>query len=171
MSSILHGALDKIHASMSSALESIPDTFVLDTDIILNAVTVETTTSRIDEIARIRGVISIEEAVFPESLLDNTAQGLKLKPGTYPNVVWDEGYTGQNFDAMILDTGVNTSHSAFVGLDLISQFFPTNATGCTYQDSSNHGTHTAGVIASQDSTYPGLSFGIETLYNAKLCSG
>ncbi len=168
---MLHSALDGIHDDIASRIELIPDTVVIGRDVILNALVVETYSSHFDEIISLPGIIAVEEGVIPEPLMDTTAQALKLRPGAYPDVVWDQDIHGEGVSVMALDTGVNTSHSAFVGLDLQSQYFPTNATGCNFQDSSNHGTHTAGVVGSQDATYTGMSYGIDTFYNAKMCSG
>ncbi len=171
VTSLLHGALDGLQDDAAGKLESIGDTTVIARDLILNTLVVETDRARIDEILALPEVEAVEEGIEPIPLTDTTAQALKLRPGAYPNVVWDQGYHGESMDVLGIDTGVYSAHSAFVGLDLQSQYFPTSAVGCNTEDQSNHGTHTCGVVASQDATYTGMAYGIETYYNAKICPG
>ncbi len=93
---------------------------------------------------------------------------------------WNAGYTGQGESVGILDTGVRTNHPAFAGVSIVSQVFLTNASAdpCfadnanSVQDQQGHGTHVAGIVASQGSTgwtnYQGVAKGIGTLYNLKV---
>lgn len=93
---------------------------------------------------------------------------------------WNAGYTGQGESVGILDSGVRTNYPAFAGVPIVSQIFLTN--GSTYscfadnagsaEDEEGHGTHVAGIVASQGSAgwtnYQGVAKGIGTLYNLKI---
>jgi subtilisin family serine protease len=93
---------------------------------------------------------------------------------------WNAGYTGQGESVGILDTGIRNDHPAFAGLSIISQVFLANGRtdSCfadnvnSAQDLQGHGTHVAGIVASQGSAgwtnYIGVARGIGTLYNLKI---
>jgi hypothetical protein len=170
VTSILHTKLDTIQRDAARAIESIPQTRVAAYDLILNSLIVQSCPSNIYAIGQIPGVIDVTEDFQALPVTDTTAQALKLRPPGYPQTVWDKGFHGEGVSVMALDTGV-TPHPAFDGLDLVSSVFPNGATGCVSTDSGDHGTHSCGVIASQDKTYRGLAYGINTYYNAKMCDG
>ncbi len=93
---------------------------------------------------------------------------------------WNAGYTGQGESVGVLDTGVRTNHPAFAGVPIVSQVFLTNGSAdpcftddaSSVQDKFGHGTHVAGIVASQGSAgwanYQGVAKGIGTLYNLKV---
>jgi len=93
---------------------------------------------------------------------------------------WNAGFTGQGESVGILDSGVRTNHPAFAGVSIISQVFLDNGSTDTcfaddagsVQDEFGHGTHVAGIVASQGSpgwtNYQGVAKGIGTLYNLKV---
>jgi len=172
ITALLHGSLDENLDEMSALVETIPGTVTRFKDVITNTLSVETSRDRISEIASLDGVLEVISdtyEILPD--IDLSAQALKLRPGAYPDVLWDEGYHGEGIDVMALDSGVNTAHSAFSGVNFISQYFPTYAGGCSVNDNINHGTMTAGVITSRDSSYRGMAYSIQTYYNAKMCDG
>ncbi len=93
---------------------------------------------------------------------------------------WSAGYTGQGESVGILDSGVRTNHPAFAGVSIVSQIFLANGgtdpcfadSASSAQDQVGHGTHVAGIVASQGSAgwtnYKGVAKGIGTLYNLKV---
>ncbi len=93
---------------------------------------------------------------------------------------WNAGYTGQGEPVGILDSGVRTNHPAFAGVSIVSQVFLANGSTDTCftdnagsaEDQFGHGTHVAGIVASQGSAgwanYQGVARGIGTLYNLKV---
>ena len=169
--SLLHGALDGIQNHAIEVIESIENTSVISSDLILNSLIVQTTREHVAEIESLPEVYEVAEDFEALPVLDTSTQSLKLRPGTYPDVVWDQGFHGENMDAMMIDFGMLASHSAFDGQEVISQYFPTNATGCSATGGYTHGTACASIVASQDATYTGTAYGLETFYNAKLCDG
>ncbi len=93
---------------------------------------------------------------------------------------WNAGYTGQGESVGILDSGVRTNHPAFAGLPIVSRIFLASGShdpcfidnANSAQDQQGHGTHVAGIVASQGSAgwtnYQGVAKGIGTLYNLKV---
>jgi len=75
--------------------------------------------------------------------------------------VWKQGYTGQGVVLVIIDSGVQNTHPWLMrnGKTLVIKevdIVP-GATDYTHW----HGTHCAGIVASQDSTYRGVAPGID----------
>ncbi|RLE74230.1 MAG: hypothetical protein DRJ56_07885, partial [Thermoprotei archaeon] len=75
-------------------------------------------------------------------------------------------YTGSPFRVAILDTGIDKDHPALRGRVVAERSF---VDGEDPDDYNGHGTHVAGIVASQDSTYKGVAPGAY-LINAK-CLG
>jgi len=75
--------------------------------------------------------------------------------------VWAEGYTGQGVVVIIIDSGVQNYHPWLMrnGKSLVidEKVIVPNAHDYTHW----HGTHCAGIIASQDLTYKGVAPGID----------
>jgi subtilisin family serine protease len=83
---------------------------------------------------------------------------------------WQSGFTGAGIRVGHLDTGVDATHPAWS--DRIANFVLFDADGTIIpdifpQDSSDHGTHTAGIICG--GTVNGQAIGVAP--DAKLCSG
>ncbi|HXN47601.1 MAG TPA: S8 family serine peptidase, partial [Bryobacteraceae bacterium] len=116
--------------------------------------------------------VSAVEKVYPQLATSVPALGAPA--------FWNAGYTGQGESVGVLDTGVRTNHPAFAGVPIVSQVFLTNGSTdpCFADDASSaedqfgHGTHVAGIVASQGSAgwtnYQGVAKGIGTLYNLKV---
>jgi subtilisin family serine protease len=165
----LAAVLGPVQEEAIAAIEANRATRVVSRDVVLNSVTI---LAQPDDLARIRAipdVLQIAENAPVVPVAETTAQALKLRPGTYPDVVWDKGFHGEGGSVLAIDTGVDTTHPAFTGLDLVAEKFPTYAGDCTPSDQANHGTHTAGVIASRDPVNKGMAWGIDHYYSAKLC--
>ena len=76
---------------------------------------------------------------------------------------WNHGYTGSPLRVAILDTGVDKQHPALQGRVVAEKSF---VPGEGPDDYNGHGTHVAGIVGSQDSTYKGVAPGAY-LVNAK----
>jgi len=74
---------------------------------------------------------------------------------------WQLGYTGQGVKVIIIDSGIANNHPALQrngkSLVIYEESFVPGASDYTHW----HGTHVAGIIASQDATYKGVAPGIE----------
>jgi subtilisin family serine protease len=71
-------------------------------------------------------------------------------------------FTGSGITVAVLDTGVDSSHEAFQGVNVARQDF----TGEGDEDEHGHGTHCAGTIAGRD--IAGFRFGVATGVTALL---
>jgi serine protease AprX len=71
------------------------------------------------------------------------------------------GFTGAGVTVAIIDTGVDSAHVALAGV-VTSQTDLTGSDGSTAEgigDMVGHGTHCAGIVASQDATFRGIAPG------------
>lgn len=109
-----------------------------------------------------------------EALLDTSVAALGAP------AFWNLGVTGASQAVAVLDSGIRTSHPAFAGRTLISRAFMKSAAldACfdddpaTTEDVTGHGTHVAGIVASQGTPqFPkliGVARGLGTLVNLKV---
>ncbi|MCP4657700.1 MAG: S8 family serine peptidase [bacterium] len=104
---------------------------------------------------RVARIIQLPEA-RPE--LDNQGSSLGLTGG-----FWANGIDGGLWDAGVLDFGVQQDHPALTHLNFSSNFGTT--------DSGGHGTGVAGIIASDDATYRGMAYGMDTMLVGSCVAG
>lgn len=127
-----------------------------------NAIAARLPAERLSELAALSAVAEVFEDGLLHPLLDVSV------PTSGAPAFWSAGYTGQGVDVAVVDTGIDASHPALSGKVLAQK-------SCAQGDSSpddfhGHGTHIAGIIASQDSSYRGFAYGIRTLINGKASS-
>ncbi len=72
------------------------------------------------------------------------------------NSVYSSGITGQDVKTCIVDTGVDDTHPALNPLIAEINYVPLIPTGDATDD-HGHGTHVAGIVASNDATYRGVA--------------
>jgi glucose/arabinose dehydrogenase len=118
-------------------------------------------------------VASIQEDRVFEPLLNNSV------PQIGGDLAWSAGYTGAGEVIAVLDSGVDSSHSALVGKVVDEACFSTNnalegavslcpngaeeqvgagaAINCDDILGCDHGTHVAGIAAADDSQYAGVA--------------
>lgn len=101
--------------------------------------------------------IDLDFAVAPELDLQRQSLGVDT-------TFWANGITGGVFDCGVLDTGVQQNHPA-----LSSHTFLSNM-GANDPDPFGHGTGVAGIMASTDSAYRGIAFGLDTIVVAEASS-
>jgi hypothetical protein len=89
---------------------------------------------------------------------------------------WSAGYTGWNWDAAVVDSGVDRTHPGLSSLDYCESRSLATADATvpgmpgndpTVDDVNGHGTHVAGIVSSTDSTYRGVAYGLDMLFNCK----
>lgn len=136
---------------------------------VLSFISAEVQLSMVNDIASRPDVISIE--------LDDNKIEPKLDvsvPTISANTWWNAGYRGGWVDVAVVDTGIDSTHPGLTvdtegsSRVFIAQDFTSSG---TTDDADGHGTHVAGIIASSDSTYKGVSSGVDKLINAKHLGG
>lgn len=77
-------------------------------------------------------------------------------------------YTGANTTVAVLDTGIDATHPAFVGIGITEEDFSGSGNG----DRKGHGTHCAGIICGRDvrGSRIGIARGVERLLVGKVLS-
>lgn len=116
---------------------------------LIRGLSAEMTKKEISKLRQIPG-IRVYEDKRVHALLDDSV------PMISADNVHSEGINGSGVHVCIVDTGVDDSHPALNQLvaetDIVN-----NDSDAT--DDNGHGTHVAGIIASQDSTYKGVAPG------------
>jgi len=77
-----------------------------------------------------------------------------LSAGTW----WNNGFDGGAWDAAVIDSGIREDHVYLNSHTIYKR---------TSSYDGSHGTRTAGVIASTHSTYKGVAFGLDKLFDAR----
>ena len=79
----------------------------------------------------------------------------------HADAAWAEGYTGQGVTVVVIDSGIQNTHPFLMrnGKSLVIEEHPIVPGAVDY--TTDHGTHVAGIIASQDSKYRGVAPGIK----------
>lgn len=102
-----------------------------------------------------RGFVEkIEPDYRTEALLDESVEQAEIKP------VWEANSTGDGVDVAVMDSGITENEYLEVEENI-------DYTGEGPEDLNGHGTHVAGIIASQSSDYRGSAYGAD-LWNLKV---
>ncbi|MEN6308781.1 MAG: S8 family serine peptidase, partial [Anaerohalosphaeraceae bacterium] len=79
---------------------------------------------------------------------------------------WNAGYDGGAYDVAIIDSGVRETHT-YLKYRNPPASDPRDIYKKTAGYSDSHGTRTAGVVASTHSTYKGVAFGLDKIFDAR----
>lgn len=97
-------------------------------------------------------------------------------PSIYPSSWWSAGYDGGIWDVGIIDSGIDDTHPGLSSHNYYEQrclaAADASITGMpgfdpTVDDVNGHGTHVAGIVASTNATYRGVSYGSDRVLNLK----
>lgn len=136
----------------------------------------EVDAAALDLMARSPLVAAIEQNQLHRPALDVSAVQVGARGD---NGAWERGFDGTGWAVAVLDTGVNRNHPALQGKVISEVCYGTNATNvtslcpggletgvgqgsamdCTGADGCGHGSHVAGIVASQDATFRGVAPG------------
>ncbi len=120
---------------------------------IIPAASVRLRAGNVPKLAGLPFVKSIEPDYAVKFVLD------KSVPQIQADKVWINA-TGAGIDVAIIDTGIKKRND----LNVVKE---TDFTGEGADDLNGHGTHVAGIVASQDATYRGVAYG-SNLFNVKV---
>jgi parallel beta-helix repeat protein len=126
-----------------------------------NVVFAEIPAGKMEEIGSLPEVESVEPSRSFRPLLHVSV------PSILASAFWNASFNGSPYAVAIVDTGVNWSHPALAGAYIGG--IDVNTTDCDSDpdDKDGHGTHVAGIVASNDSFYRGVAYGASIL-NAKV---
>ena len=109
----------------------------------------------------LRLVTPLKVAEPKDTFTDGVAWGVKAVGADQPG-----GFTGENVVVAVLDTGIDASHAAFSGVDVIEEDFTGDGNG----DSDGHGTHCAATIVGREvnGVRIGIAPGVKKLLAGKV---
>ncbi|HEV8594723.1 MAG TPA: S8 family serine peptidase, partial [Thermoplasmata archaeon] len=136
---------------------------------LLNLDVVQLPNGRVDELRAHPLVASVEPDLALDVYLDVSV------PAVGAPTFWANGFQGGPFKLVVPDTGIDASHPALVGKISDAQTFHDVARNqgdyaddwTTTDDLHGHGTHIAGIVASQDLVYRGVAYGMLGVINVK----
>jgi serine protease AprX len=118
--------------------------------LVLSSLVVRLPANRLEELTADARVARVEALAPGAPELDLQGVSLGLTTG-----FWPQGLNGGTWDAGVLDTGVQQDHPALNPTSWLTM------TGTT--DPDGHGTAVAGIILSDDATYRGMAYGLDTM--------
>jgi PGF-pre-PGF domain-containing protein len=129
-----------------------------------NALFAEVPSDKIQGIRALPQVAAVEPSITYRPLLDVSV------PSVRASVFWNASINGSPFSVAVVDTGMDSTHPALAGayvegIDVVT----TDCDGNTTDDTDGHGTHVAGIVAGNDTTYQGVAYGA-SLINVKVFS-
>jgi serine protease AprX len=142
-----HMVLRRLEADLVQRGAAIQQSFWL-----TQSVVTELTSEQIEQIAAredVKSVIALKPQ--PVTCLDVSRPLIQAD-----QVENNLGFNGTDINVAVIDTGVDAGHPALAGVVASQQDFTGEGTG----DNHGHGTHCAGVIASQDGTRRGIAPGV-----------
>ncbi|MCX6749029.1 MAG: S8 family serine peptidase [Candidatus Pacearchaeota archaeon] len=140
---------------------------------IIEGLAIEVSSKDIEKLGKIKGLNRIEQNQIHQIFLNDTI------PLIGANESWGLGYDGEGIRVCVLDTGINYSHPALGGCtqnDFLTGNCKKVIAGWNFVDNNNnpyddnsHGTHVAGIIASNDTRLRGVAYNASLLI-AKVCN-
>ena len=117
---------------------------------LINGIAAEVPNKKVEKIASKSFVESIELDKEIHAFLDISVPALNV------SYTYGTGLNGTGVDVAVLDTGIDHDHSAFNNIGWEYDFVDGDNFA---EDQNGHGTHVAGIIASNDITYRGVAPG------------
>ncbi|HWI63914.1 MAG TPA: S8 family serine peptidase, partial [Symbiobacteriaceae bacterium] len=118
---------------------------------VINGMAVQIPVSKLDQLAQLGWVARLDQNKVYRATLDRSV------PAMGAPALWNLGYTGAGVNVAVLDTGVDYTHPALAGHVVKGPDLINNDNDP--MDGHGHGTHVAGIIASQDQRRRGVAPG------------
>ncbi|MBN1817123.1 MAG: S8 family serine peptidase [Sedimentisphaerales bacterium] len=117
-----------------------------------NRIVVEMDPSRLERLRELPGFKGVKVDRKVHALIADSAYQIKA------DFAWANAITGQGVNVCVVDTGIDWSHPDLLN-KVVKQydFFEKDEDA---MDDNGHGTHVAGIIASQGITYRGISYDV-----------
>ncbi|MBN1126446.1 MAG: S8 family serine peptidase [Sedimentisphaerales bacterium] len=117
-----------------------------------NRIVVEMDPTRLERLRELPGFKSVKVDRKVHALIADSAYQIKA------DYAWANAITGQGVNVCVVDTGIDWSHPDLLN-KVVKQydFFEGDEDA---MDDNGHGTHVAGIIASQGLTYRGISYDV-----------
>ncbi|MBN2269131.1 MAG: S8 family serine peptidase, partial [Sedimentisphaerales bacterium] len=144
--------VDTKRAQYRRAVERIGGRVIHDYGKLKNRIVVEISSEQTDKLKQLPRFKKFEEDSRVHVLLEDSAYQIRA------DYAWDNAITGQGVKVCVVDTGIDYTHPDLQN-KVIAQY---DATGNTSDamDDQGHGTHVAGIIASEGLQYRGGSYDV-----------
>ncbi len=114
-----------------------------------NRIVVEISASKVDQLYKLPNFRDYREDLRVHALLEDSAYQI------YADYAWANAITGQGVKVAVVDTGIDYTHPDLAGKVIAQYDFTTDTADA--MDDNGHGTHCAGIIASEGTVYHGIS--------------
>ena len=120
-----------------------------------NRIVVEMPNELMDNLAELPGLKHFKEDPKVHALLEDSVYQIKA------DYAWGNAITGEGITVCVVDTGIDYTHPDLQN-KVIAQYNFYSDTGDAMDD-NGHGTHCAGIIASQGPIYRGVSYDVSLM--------
>jgi subtilisin family serine protease/peroxiredoxin len=120
-----------------------------------NRIVVEMPEDQIDNLIDLPGLKHFKEDPKVHALLEDSVYQIKA------DYAWSNAITGEGITVCVVDTGIDYNHPDLKN-KVIAQYDATTGT-TDAMDDNGHGTHCAGIIASQGPVYRGVSYDVSLM--------
>ncbi|MDD5182129.1 MAG: S8 family serine peptidase, partial [Candidatus Nanoarchaeia archaeon] len=132
----------------------------------MSVVALNLTAAQLGEIKSNPGVVAVEKSKTYSLFLDNSTSQINATNASLMLDRYNRNLTGAGQTVCIIDSGVNYSHPALAHAYLNGTDFYNNDSDP--MDDCGHGTHVAGIIVSNNTTYRGVAPGAN-IVSVKAC--
>lgn len=146
-------------AQLRQAVQRIGGRIIHNYGLLRNRIVVEVPAGKTERLRELPRFKSYKQDRRVRALLEDSAYQIKA------DYAWDNAITGQGVAVCVVDTGIDYTHPDLQNKVVAQYDFTTNSEDA--MDDCGHGTHCAGIIASQGMQFRGVSYDV-ALMGAKV---